>query len=113
MATSVRRSSDHEVATAMISLAGVRPISAMASVSVGATSANSHTIASEASRRCLVLVLGGANGDIRITVNETADANDWPLIIDAYYSVQVEEGDTINVYNTTAGAITDYFLELY
>ena len=97
----------------MISLGGVRPISAMSSVSPGASAAASYTIVSEACRRCLVLVIGAANGDIRITVNETADANDWPLITDAYYSVQVEKDDTVNVFNTSGGALTVYFLELY
>lgn len=96
----------------MISLGGVRPISAMSTVSPGASAAASYTILSEACRRCLV-VFTGTFGDIRITVNETADANDFPLIPDAYYSVQVEKDDTVNVFNTSAGAITVYFLELY
>ena len=98
---------------AMISMAGIRPVSAMASVSVSATSANSKTILSAATRRCLVLVIGGTAGDIRVTLNETADANDWPLIPDLYFSFAVEKDDTINVYNTTGSAVTVYFLELY
>jgi hypothetical protein len=97
----------------MISLGGVRPVIDMASVAPGASAAASYTITSAGCRRCLVVATGITFGDIRINVNKTADASDWPLIGDAYYSVAVEKDDTVNVFNTSAGAITVYFLETY
>ena len=103
----------HEAYGAMVALAGVRPISAMASQSVSASGAYAYTVLSKACKRVLVLVLGATNGDIRITVNETADANDWPLITDTYYSVEVQKDDTVNVFNTSGAPLTVYFLEIY
>ena len=103
----------HEAHGAMISLGGVRPVSAMASIAVGGTTAAAHTVVFAATKRVAVLVIGGSHGDFRITTNETADAVDWPLLKDAYYYCSVGKGDTVNVYNTTGGALTVYFLELY
>ena len=108
-----RQNQDWEAKGAAISLAGVRPISDMTSQSVSGTSAYAYTVASEACRRVLVLVIGGSNGDIRINLNKTADGSDWPVLVDSYYSVSVQKDDTVDVYNTTSGAITVYFLEVY
>lgn len=107
----IRESMKWENDMASVSLAGVRPL-AVDTASVGAGAADTHTVAHKAAKRVIIFHASGTDTDIRVAVNETADANDFPVASGVYFVVEAKTGETVSVYNTTGGAITVYRLEI-
>lgn len=101
---------EHESRLANISRAGWRPL-VEAAVSVGGNSEATHEITRSEARRVLLLTTDGKT-DLRVDINETATATSLPLLPNEYVILQVEQGDTVHLFNTTGGALTVYIVEL-
>lgn len=109
----VRRPSsiEYEAARATLSLAGIREL-VQANISATATANTVYTVANISTRRVIVIHLGTGNGDIRFKHDAAAAATSIPVIPARYFVVDAEKDDTLNFWNTTAGAITVYLMEI-
>lgn len=96
---------------AMISLAGVR-IFRQGSAAPGAGAEDSYTIQEDDARRLICFHNSGVNTDIRVELNGTAVATDMPMASGVYFAFEVEEGDTVSFFNTSAGSITVNVIEV-
>ena len=118
MAVQTRRQKhDWEAQMASVSLAGIRPL-VMSSVSVGATSNGSYLVSdNDMTERLVVYHDSGNNLDIRFDISSpnapaTATATSFPIGSGIYFVMEVDNGETLSLYNTSAGAITVYVCEI-
>lgn len=95
---------------AMLNLAGLR-ILVEDSVSINTASANSYTVANQATRRLVCIHERTTFGDIRVSVLGTAGATDFPVLGERYFTLDVEKGDDISFYNANASTTVVYVLE--
>ena len=109
----VRKTSNKpwEADLAMIAVAGLR-ILKQTSVAPGASANVAYTVTEGDTRRVACIHIGTGNGDIRFKYNAAAAATDIPLIPALYVIVDATKDDTVQFFNTTAGAITVHLLEL-
>ena len=96
---------------AMLSLAGWRII-IRAKKSPGAAAEATYTVLNKNCRRVALSSPGTAYGDILVDVNATADADSFPVPLNAHLVVDAGKDDIVHVFNTTAGALDVIFLEL-
>jgi len=101
----------YEAHRAMLALAGVRQI-VQASVAPGASAEATYTVIDRRTRRVIVCHLGTGAGDIRFDFNATASSADMPIIPQRYFVVDAEKDDVLHFFNTSAGAITVYLMEI-
>lgn len=102
---------DHAGNLAAISLAGIR-IFVQSSVAPGAGAAATYTVTDANAHRLLAFHNSGANTDIRMEQGGTAVATDMPMASGVYVAFEVEKDDTVSFFNTTAGGLTVYVVEL-
>ncbi len=111
MARNLKGSLHHESMRAQLSLAGWRLI-VQGNVAPGASANAAYTVVNAQTRRVAINFAGTVFGEIRLEINAAATATDFPLEPASYTVVDVEKDDTVNFFNTSAGAITVYVLEL-
>lgn len=113
--TRKRKELQWEQAQAAVSLAGIRPL-VQSSSNVGASAEATYTVGttgiSLATRRVVVYHIAAGGADIRIDLNATAGATDFPVAPGTYFVLDVEAGDVVHVYNTSAVTVTVHFLEV-
>lgn len=101
----------HEAGLAAISLAGVRLL-VQATIAPGASANASYTVAEGATRRVVLFHDSGGNLDLRVELNAAADATDMPLASGVYFVLEAVKDETIQVFNTTGGALTVNIAEI-
>ncbi len=101
----------HESALAQISLAGVRLL-VQSSIAPGAGANASYEVTEGATRRVVLFHDSGVNTDLRVEQNAAATATDMPLVSGAYFVVEAVKGETVQVWNTTGGALTVNIAEI-
>jgi len=101
----------HEVNRATLSMAGWRVVTQDVH-SATASSATAYTV-QEVNTRRAVVAFAGSFLDIRLNINTTAAATDFPLMPSHHHVFDVSKDETINIYNTTGGAIDVFILELF
>lgn len=108
-----RARSDWESAQAAISLAGIRPV-LQDTIVVTAGARDDYTVdgASGVAKRVILFHDSGGNLDIRVALNENADATKMPVASGVYFSLEVEEGDIVSLWNTSASDITVNVMEI-
>lgn len=102
---------EFEAARAMLSLAGIRQL-LQANISALATANTSYTVADIRTRRVVIIHLGAGNGDIRFNFGAAAASTNIPVPSARFMVVDAEKDQTLQFFNTTAGAITVYFMEI-
>ena len=101
----------HESGLASISLAGIRIL--VQTTVAPATSTNaSYTVTSAATRRVVLFHDSGTNTDIRVEQNAAATATDMPVASGVYFVLEAVKDDTVQVFNTSGGAITVNVVEI-
>ena len=83
-----------------------------ATVAPGASGTASYTVTSAATRRVILFHDSGVNVDIRVELNATATAADLPVASGVYFVLDAVKDDTVEVFNTSAGAITVNIVEI-
>lgn len=117
MALIPKRRSRHEweSSQAVISLAGVRPL-VQAVVTVTASDNDDYTVDDPTSaglvKRVILYHNSGGNTDIRVALNETADATKMPIASNVYFAIEVEDEDVISLFNTTGSDIDVNVMEI-
>jgi len=101
----------HEAGLAAISLAGVRLL-VQATIAPGASANLAYTITSSATRRVVLFHDSGTNTDLRVELNAPATATDMPLASGVYFVLDAVKDETVQVFNTTGGAITVNIVEI-
>lgn len=102
---------EFEAARAMLSLAGARQL-LQANISALATANTSYTVADIRTRRVVIIHLGAGNGDIRFNFGAAVASTNIPVPSARFMVVDAEKDQTLQFFNTTAGAITVYFMEI-
>jgi len=101
----------HEAGLAAISLAGVRLLK-QATIAPGASANASYTVTEGATRRVVLFHDSGTNTDLRAELNAAATATDMPLASGVYFVLDAVKDDTVQVFNTTGGALTVNIAEI-
>ena len=105
------RDTRHESGLAAISLAGIR-ILVQATLAPGASANLAYTVVEASTRRVIVFHDSGVNVDIRINQNAAATATSMPVASGVYFVVEAVKDETVQVFNTSAGAITVNIAEI-
>lgn len=101
-----------EQARAMLSMAGMLDV-LQDTHTATANSDTTYTIAGGVNvRRVLITHLGSGAGDIRFRRGAVASASYVPIFPQTHFVVDAEDGEVLHFYNTTAGDITLYIVEL-
>ena len=105
----------YEGMRAMLSVAGLRPI-VHSSVSLGTGTEDSYVVTAKNARRLLIYHGGDpttpAFGDIRMEFDGTALATDFPIAPQTYVVMDMAIGDEVSFYNTAAGTVVVYVMEV-
>jgi len=101
-----------ENSLANIASAGVRTLVTSKEAALAAATAAAYTIVRSETKRCLVVHNSTANDDIHVTIGETADGADFPVPAGQVFALEVEKGETVNVFNSSGGALDVYFMEI-
>lgn len=111
MANPLIQNRTHAAEVAALSLAGIRPF-LTGVVAVSAGSESTYTIADNRTNRVVLFYDGTTNLDIRVELEETADANSFPIAPGVYFSIQAVENEVVHLYNTTGAGINVYVVEI-
>ena len=101
----------HEAGLAAISLAGVRILS-QTTIAPGASLNVSYTVLSAATRRVVLFHDSGTNTDLRVEQGAAATATDMPIASGVYFVLDAVKDETVQVFNTTGGALTINIAEI-
>jgi len=101
----------HESELAQVSLSGIR-ILVQSSVAPGTSANASYTVVDQATRRVVLFHDSGTNTDIRVEQGAAATATDMPVASGIYFVLEAVVDETVQGFNTSAGAITVNILEM-
>lgn len=110
-APNIRSDLKHEGVLATVSLAGIRPL-VNASVAVGASAEGTYTIANISTKRVVLYHKAADDLDIRVDLNATAVATDFPVASGVYFVMEVEKDDVVHLFNNNASSVTVYLMEI-
>jgi hypothetical protein len=113
MADATRRERhDWEAQMASVSLAGIRPL-VTDHVTVGAGGSNTYTISNNQLTKRLV-VFHDANGNkvIYFSLDAAATTDDMPIVPGIYFVLEVEQGETLYLYNDGGTSIHVHVMEI-
>ncbi len=97
---------------AALALAGIRPVG-QAVLSTTAGAEFSHTVANAETRRVIVFHASGVDTDIRVAnVSAIAVVTDMPVASGVYFVMEAYVGESISVWNASAGVISVYVMEI-
>ena len=105
------KDTQHEAGLAAISLAGVRLL-VQATIAPGAAANVAYTVVNGATKRVVLFHDSGVNTDLRVELNAAATATDMPLATGVYFVLDAVKDDTVQVFNTTGGALTVNIAEI-